>query len=119
MLAWDHLQNHRDSLNYQQVRLERAAPLTRLAVQRQHIDRLLERSGRLIQSRVALQKARLEASRRSLLALDPTATLRRGYAVVLDASGYPITDPAQVLPGDRLDVRVRGDQISVEVRHES
>ncbi|MGL6237051.1 MAG: exodeoxyribonuclease VII large subunit [Segniliparus sp.] len=43
-----------------------------------------------------------------LAALGPAATLARGYALVQDADGELLRDPAQVKPGARLRIRLAG-----------
>jgi exodeoxyribonuclease VII large subunit len=44
-----------------------------------------------------------------LAALDPQATLRRGYAIVTrDEDGQPVSEPGQVAPGVRVQVQTRG-----------
>ncbi len=48
-------------------------------------------------------------------ALSPAATLARGYAVVQDAGGHVVREPAQVSAGDRLRVRVHGGELAALV----
>jgi exodeoxyribonuclease VII large subunit len=62
--------------------------------------------------------AALDAAQRDLthtlarvVALSPQATLERGYAVVQDASGAVVRDPAQVGAGDRLRIRVAAGEL--------
>ena len=47
-----------------------------------------------------------------VVALSPQATLERGYAVVQDAAGAVVRDPAQVAPGAPLRVRVAAGELS-------
>jgi exodeoxyribonuclease VII large subunit len=51
------------------------------------------------------RRARLDTARARLVALSPTATLERGYAIVRRGDDV-VRSPAQVSPGDELSVRV-------------
>jgi len=51
-----------------------------------------------------------------LAALDPTAILQRGYAMVSDDHGRVIMDPAQVKPDDPLTVRLAKGTLGVRVQ---
>jgi exodeoxyribonuclease VII large subunit len=52
----------------------------------------------------AKARHRLELDQRSLTALDPRASLRRGFALVEDAWGRLVTGPVGLTPGDRLSI---------------
>jgi exodeoxyribonuclease VII large subunit len=49
-------------------------------------------------------------------ALSPAATLERGYAVLQNASGVVVTDPAAVSAGDLLTARVSGGRLGLRVQ---
>ncbi len=49
-------------------------------------------------------------------ALSPAATLERGYAVLQNASGDVVTDPAGVSAGDLLTARVSGGRLGLRVQ---
>jgi exonuclease VII large subunit len=71
----------------------------------------LDRSGASLRAsttrRVVAGRATLDAAVAALAALDPDATLTRGYAVVRRArDARIIRDPAEVVAGDSLVVRV-------------
>jgi len=51
--------------------------------------------------------------RARLLALAPSATLRRGYAIVQRRGGGVVRSAADVSAGERLNVRFADDQLSV------
>jgi exodeoxyribonuclease VII large subunit len=70
------------------------------------VDDLRDRARRCLDHR--LLRARDDIGHRlaQVRALSPLATLERGYAVLQTASGVVVTDPAQVVPGDRVDARV-------------
>ena len=50
-------------------------------------------------------KVRLEGTGARLEAVSPLAVLQRGYAVVSDAAGHPLTSAAAIKPGSRLRLR--------------
>jgi exodeoxyribonuclease VII large subunit len=80
----------------------RQAPLSRL--QRLESD-LASRTDHLAQAaRMRLERAanRLERSALRLELLDPALTLQRGYAMLTDANGVPVTRAARVASGDAL-----------------
>ncbi|TPW34599.1 exodeoxyribonuclease VII large subunit [Oecophyllibacter saccharovorans] len=56
----------------------------------------------LLASRVQLQRARLEGLGRQLEALSPRQVLERGYVLVQDAQGRPVTRQAQLPPHSRV-----------------
>jgi exodeoxyribonuclease VII large subunit len=50
-------------------------------------------------------RARLEGTAARLESVSPLAVLQRGYALVSDAAGHPVTGAAEVTPGMRLRLR--------------
>ncbi len=80
----------------------RQAPLTRL----QWLENdLANRADRLVHTaHMRLERAanRLERSALRLDLLDPALTLQRGYAMLTDAQGVPVTRAARVASGDAL-----------------
>ena len=75
----------------------------------------------LLRARVATARAVLTRSAAGLAALDPDATLERGYAIVRSADGRVIVDAATRAVGDRLEVRLArgGLDVSVETVRDS
>ena len=98
-----------------QQRLERVSPLQRLHTQRQQLDHILERTTLRLQQGLRVRRLQLEALQRSLDALNPLATLQRGYAVVSTAQGTVVHDPAQVAPADVIQVQLRTGTIHARV----
>jgi len=86
--------------------LTRVSPILRIARERQTIDDLYLRLGRAIEHRVDLLRAQMETVQQRLLGLDPTAVLKRGYAVVRTPDGTIVRRVAQVSEGDAISVRV-------------
>ena len=55
---------------------------------------------------IGQRRARLEQSAASLDQLSPLRVLERGYALVFDANGVLLKDPAQVNDGDAITARL-------------
>lgn len=103
-------------LDQQQRRLEQQSPLTRLRRDRQSLDELARRASGQLAHRIALRRAQLAGISAQLAALNPLATLGRGYAVVRRATdGQIVTDPGQAPPGADLIVTVRGGEFETQV----
>src|SRR5262245_28528627 len=108
------LQAAQGELGEQRRRLEQLSPLTRLRRDRQALDELARRAGAQLGHGIALRRARSVGLSAQLNALNPLATLGRGYAVVRRAAdGQIITDPGQVQTNEALVVTVRGGDIDV------
>ncbi len=56
-------------------------------------------------------RARLEGTAARLESVSPLAVLQRGYAVVSDAAGRPLTSAAKVAPGARLRLRFADGEV--------
>jgi exodeoxyribonuclease VII large subunit len=85
----------------------------RLAADRRAAERTAARLHPLVGARVAASRARLDGSRGSLAALDPGATLARGYAIVRRAAdGAIVRDPGEAVAGTALRLRVARGEIA-------
>jgi len=56
-------------------------------------------------------RARLDGVTARLESVSPLAVLQRGYAVVSDAAGHPLTSAASVAPGTRLTLRFADGEV--------
>lgn len=67
--------------------------------------------------RAALREAhaRLEGCSARLESVSPLAVLQRGYALISDPAGHPVTSAATVKPGDRLHVRFADGEVRATV----
>ena len=95
--------------------LDRAtgAVVGRLATDRRGMEREAGRLHPLAAARRAAARAGLDATRGSLAALDPGATLARGYAIVRRAAdGVIVREPAEAPPGTALHLRVARGEIA-------
>lgn len=101
-------------------RLERAVGGLRLVDLGRRVDdagrRLAAADWRVpMTRRLATLEGDLSGRRRTLDALDPARVLSRGYAIVRTSNGHVVRSPAQVSPGDDLDVAVARGAIRAAV----
>jgi exodeoxyribonuclease VII large subunit len=96
-------------------RLGRQSPLLRIARDRQRVDDLSRRAGLAMVARLRSARELLRSQRLHLSALDPTAVLSRGYAIVTRSDGAVVGSIAQVAAGDALNVRVTDGEFGVIV----
>jgi exodeoxyribonuclease VII large subunit len=89
--------------------------LARLATDRASLDRGADRLRPLLFGRIAAAQAELTRYGAALDALDPFATLERGYAIVRRTDGHVVVDAATQRPGDRLEVRLARGALDVSV----
>ncbi len=84
-----------------------------LAGDRRSVAALAARPGRVVEARLGAASSSLAASAASLAALDPGATLRRGYAIVRrTADGSILRDPAGAPAGERLQIALAGGPLA-------
>jgi exodeoxyribonuclease VII large subunit len=131
------LSSTRSALESERRALETFRPGAYLATERERVGLLLDRATRALQGRLsadratvardgerlpALLRARTAAARAeltrnatALVALDPFATLERGYAIVRQPDGRVVVDAASQSVGDTLDVRLARGALDVTV----
>ena len=88
-----------------------ADPQTLVAGRRAEVDALRDRARRCSTARLEAARADLEHTRARVVALSPQATLDRGYAVVQTADGSVVRDPAEVVLGERLRLRLAAGEL--------
>ncbi len=125
----------RAGLESEQRALETFRPGAYLAAERERVGLLLDRATRAMQGRAAADRAvlarsgdrlpsllrrrtsqaraELTGSGAGLSALNPFATLERGYAIVRAADGRVVVDAEQQQVGERLDVRLAKGALDV------
>lgn len=91
---------------------------TRLRNAQQHLDELTSRMELSLMQQMNVCTQRLEQAAGKLDALSPLKVLDRGYALVWNVRGEVVKRAADVLPGDRLRVRVREGEIHCEAKKE-
>ena len=95
--------------------LLRASPALRVAASRLRLDAANRNLARAMHDSVAARRQRLALAARALHAVSPLATLDRGYAIVADAAGRVLMDPALLQPGDRVTARLARGSLEAEV----
>jgi exodeoxyribonuclease VII large subunit len=90
-----------------------ADPSSLVRSRREQVEALLDRARRCTVARLDGARTDVQHTRARLLALSPQATLDRGYAVVQSGSGAVVRDPAEVVLGERLRVRLAGGGLDV------
>jgi len=104
--------------------LRRVSPQAWIDRRRQRVDELAHAIQQAIDHRLELQRERLAGLSLRLAALNPSATLSRGYAIVRHAeTNRVVSRVGQVAPGDRLAVQVSDgtfeSTVSAAGRHRS
>ena len=79
----------------------------RLMNERMSLELARERAFRGARERLTLARTKLTQARVQLVALDPSAVLERGYAIVTDANAHAIGSVAALHPGDAVNIRMR------------
>jgi exodeoxyribonuclease VII large subunit len=98
-------------------RLQRHSPATRIQSDRQRLDELFYRSTTAMKHRLQLQHSQLNGLKRRLEALNPSAILERGYAMVSRPDGTLVRSVKQVKVSDGLDVQVSDGHFKVQVKN--
>ena len=70
------------------------------------MEALQHRAGASMRTQLLQRREALNALSAQLELLNPQRTLERGYAIVTDAAGAVMRDPAQIKPGQSLGVRL-------------
>jgi len=70
------------------------------------LDALQHRAGASMRAQLLQRRDALNALSAQLELLNPQRTLERGYAIVTDAAGAVLRDPASIKPGQSLGVRL-------------
>jgi len=91
-------------------------PAERLRSYHQLMIQLFARLGFAFSHRVHRGQAHLAELRATLVSLDPTAVLERGYSITTNASGAVLRDAAAVRPGERVRTRLAKGEIESEVK---
>jgi len=115
----ERLLDARHALNGSTRTLSLLSPLTTLRNRRQQVDDTLTALHGSMDHLLAFRQATLNAKHTQLALLNPLATLERGYAIITNAWGEAVDDPAHVTPGELLHVRVGRGSFEVCVTDES
>ena len=91
-------------------------PAERLRSYHQLMIQLSSRLAFAFSHRVHRCQAHLAELRATLVSLDPTAVLERGYSITTTAAGAVLRDASAVKPGERLKTRLARGEIESEVK---
>ncbi len=105
----------RAEVRRQQWLLARLSPQGQVNNSRQNVDSLVARAGRSLRHQLILQRQQVSGLSERLAALNPQATLSRGYAIVQKGERV-VASAGQVGPGDELVIKLVDGEIDAEVR---
>ena len=105
----------RADLGHLTTRAARVSPDRRLAQARQRVDDLSRRASLAMAVRLRSHRDRLAGLRLHLAALDPTAVLAHGYAIVSKPDGAVVSSTVQVAAGEDIRVRVADGEFGATV----
>ncbi len=109
------MQGERALLDEAAQRMNWASPLRRVQMERQALDRLVERRERAAQQALALRRVHVHGLEKRLAGVNPLAVLQRGYAWVSNAHGQMVRSVGQVQAGERVTVRVADGTFGAQV----
>ena len=82
---------------------------------RRYVDELEKRAFQLLEREAEQGATRLEHEREKLEALSPYSVLKRGYALLTDGKGHPVTSAEKTRPGELLSARLAQGTLSLQV----
>lgn len=97
------------------MHLTRLSPQRRINDARQRIDELTARGGRAVRSQIMLRHARLNGIVKALGAINPDATLARGYAIVRSPNGDIVRRADDINPGTEVNIRLHHGRLRATV----
>ena len=97
------------------ARLQRQHPARELPLRREQLQRLLDDLRRPLLQRLRSRAERLAGLARALNAVNPLATLERGYAILDREDGRVVTDARDVAVDDRLRARLARGELRLRV----
>jgi exodeoxyribonuclease VII large subunit len=109
------LQEHRERLRWLTGRAAQVSPSTRLAQQLLRLENLDERLHRAWRHGLNSRRERLLPLVRTLNAVNPLATLERGYAIVSVEGGEILRNAAHAKPGTIIEARLAQGRIRAKV----
>lgn len=109
------LAHARGELAHATRHLQRLSPAAHLAQERTALHNQHARLMRATHATLQLARLRLETLRLRLEALNPQATLARGYAIVQRSDGRLALDPAELADGEQLTITLRDGRLTARV----
>lgn len=99
------------TIEHRSVQIAAAYPGHRLLHADQKISMLGEQLGTQLMHRLERERGRINLVGAALAALNPEATLARGFSITRNAAGKVITKAAQVKPGELIRTQLSGGEI--------
>lgn len=99
-----------------QVASRLGRPLAHLSAQQLSLGRCAHRLHYSVQARVQREHNRLALGQQRLQMLDPRLVLQRGYALLQDEGGVPVTSIGQTHPGQPLSATLADGEVDLTVR---
>lgn len=106
----------RGRLSASGIRLSSSRPDQRIAALNQRTGSLSALLEHHLRHRLGLDSGRLGRMESALSALNPEATLQRGFSITRDASGKALTSASRVAGGDRIRTQLAEGILESEVR---
>ena len=111
------MQQRRQGLDFARRRLERDSPAARIRAERQRLDGIQDRGQRALRQALELRRAHWQGRANRLQALNPSAVLQRGFALVEHADGSLVRGVAQVQPGEKIEIRLWDGRVHARVEN--
>jgi len=89
----------------------------RLLSERQSLDNTRERAVRGARERILIARTELNRMQAQLRALDPSAVLERGYAILTDEGGRALSGVSTMRAGDAVAIRMRDGTADAKIEH--
>ncbi|QKK02328.1 MAG: exodeoxyribonuclease VII large subunit [Pseudomonadota bacterium] len=109
------LQQAAQRLTATRSRLETTQPARRIDHLEDRVGQARQRLQQTMRIRLERDLQRLDATTRTLHGVGPLAVLQRGYAVVRDPDGHPLTRPDQFSAGQPVNLLMHRFEISAEI----
>ncbi|MDE6887195.1 MAG: exodeoxyribonuclease VII large subunit [Eubacterium sp.] len=111
----EHIRLERQKQEQLKLRLSYLSPQTILNNKKQYVAELESVLGRLMEYRLQDRRHRIQLLAGRLEAGSPIKKMSQGFSFVTDPSGRPLTECAQVRPGEEIDVRTLDGKIHAQV----
>jgi exodeoxyribonuclease VII large subunit len=115
-LADNQIEQARWKLRAQMQSLSFLSPAAQLDSYLQQVDQLQMRMEKAVDRTIERKQAALAGANQHLKAVNPLATLKRGYAIVRHKDGRIISSISRVQVGDAVEVRVSDGSFDADVR---
>lgn len=106
------LNDQRQELNSLKSRLRLLSPQFRLRSNRQRLDEFIHRNETALAHHIEIERTRLNSLAQRLDSLNPSAVLRRGFAIVTREDGFRVRSTSHVKSGDLLNIQVSDGDFS-------